>query len=78
MDGGHTTDALIDMTAGVDEAFEIFQLEEEGEKPPNFKERIKGLLHQGYAKKSMLGCHINPDPEEKEAPIDNGLIKGID
>ena len=78
MDGGFTTDALIDMTAGVDETFKIFDLSDETAKPPNFKERIKGVLQQGYARKSMLGCSITPDESEKEAPLTNGLIKGID
>lgn len=78
MDGGVTSDALTDMTAGVDEAFAIFQPDEEAVKPPNFKERIKGILQQGYARKSMLGCSITADPSEKEAHLPNGLVKGID
>jgi hypothetical protein len=78
MEGGFTTDALVDMTAGVDEAFEIFQLDDEKAKPPGFKERIKGILYQGYLKKSMLGTSINGDGPGKEGHVDNGLITGID
>ena len=78
MDMGHTTDALIDMTAGVDEAFEIFRLDQTTVKPPAFKERIKGLLHQGYARKSMLGSSITGDPSKREARLENGLVRGKD
>jgi hypothetical protein len=55
MEGGFTTDALIDMTGGIEEAFE---LNNASTKTPEFKEQIKRVLWQAYLRKSMLGCSI--------------------
>ncbi len=55
MEGGFTTDALIDMTGGIEEAFE---LENPSTATKDFKEQIKRVLWQAYLRKSMLGCSI--------------------
>ena len=78
MGGGFPNEALINMTAGVDEEFDIYIPGDKTVKPPNFKEKLKGLMQQAYTRKSMLGCGITPDPSENEAPLDNGLLQGID
>jgi hypothetical protein len=55
MEGGFTTDALIDMTGGIEEAFE---LNNPSTTTKDFKEQIKRVLWQAYLRKSMLGCSI--------------------
>jgi len=55
MEGGFTTDALIDMTGGIEEAFE---LNNPSIANKDFKEQIKHVLWQAYLRKSMLGCSI--------------------
>ncbi len=55
MEGGFTTDALIDMTGGIEEAFE---LNNPSAATKDFKEQIKRVLWQAYLRKSMLGCSI--------------------
>lgn len=55
MEGGFTTDALIDMTGGIEEAFE---LNNPSTGTKDFKEQIKRVLWQAYLRKSMIGCSI--------------------
>jgi hypothetical protein len=55
MEGGFTTDALIDMTGGIEEAF---ALNESATATQDFKDQIKRVLWQAYLRKSMLGCSI--------------------
>lgn len=54
MEGGFTTDALIDMTGGIEEAFEL----NVASPTKDFKDQIKRVLWQAYLRKSMLGCSI--------------------
>ena len=74
MEGGFTTDALIDMTGGIEEAFEI----NSPSATKDFKEQIRRVLWQAYLRKSMLGCSITADPRITEAKLPNGLVKGWD
>ena len=55
MEGGFTTDALIDMTGGIEEAFE---LNNSSTVTDEFKQQIKRVLWQAYLRKSMIGCSI--------------------
>lgn len=55
MEGGFTTDALIDMTGGIEEAFELNATSAAN---ADFKDQIKRVLWQAYLRKSMLGCSI--------------------
>ena len=55
MEGGFTTDALIDMTGGIEEAFELNSASATSK---DFREQIKRVLWQAYLRKSMLGCSI--------------------
>ncbi|CAF3407564.1 unnamed protein product [Rotaria socialis] len=73
MEGGFTTDALIDMTGGIEEAFELNNASTAN---AEFKERVKRVLWQAYLRKSMLGCSITADPNVTEARLSNGLVKG--
>lgn len=92
MEGGFTTDALIDMTGGIEEAFE---LNSAATATKEFKEQIKRVLWQAYLRESMLGCSITvglilfskenlfseildeqADPKVTEARLANGLVKG--
>jgi len=74
MEGGFTTDALIDMTGGIEEAFELNSTATAGSK--EFQEQIKTVLRQAYYRQSMIGCSITADPKITEARLDNGLVKG--
>lgn len=74
MEGGFTTDALIDMTGGIEEAFDINSPSTANK---DFKEQIKRVLWQAYLRKSMLGCSITADPKITEAKLSNGLVKGL-
>lgn len=55
MEGGFTTDALIDMTGGIEEAFELNNAVATN---TDYREQIKRVLWQAYQRKSMLGCSI--------------------
>jgi hypothetical protein len=55
MEGGFTTDALIDMTGGIEEAFE---LNISSAATQEFREQIRRVLWQAFLRKSMLGCSI--------------------
>ncbi|CAF4020095.1 unnamed protein product [Rotaria sp. Silwood1] len=76
LDGGHMNEALIDMTAGLDETFKLSKLDAKNDKQPNYKETIKRIMYQAYAKNSMLGCSINADPLKPEESLSSGLIAG--
>ena len=56
MEGGFTTDALIDMTGGIEEAFELNNAATAGSK--DFQDQIKAVLLQAYYRQSMIGCSI--------------------
>lgn len=56
MEGGFTTDALIDMTGGIEEAFELNNAATAGSK--DFQDQIKTVLFQAYYRQSMIGCSI--------------------
>lgn len=73
MEGGFTTDALIDMTGGIEEAFELNSTSTIN---ADFKDQIKRVVWQAYLRKSMLGCSITADPRITEARLPNGLVKG--
>ncbi|CAF3728593.1 unnamed protein product [Adineta steineri] len=67
-DAGQTTDALIDMTGGIEESFNT----------KDIKDKDQFWQTMGIALKhdAMVGCSITPDPTEREAKMTNGLIKG--
>lgn len=67
--GGTTCEAMVDMTGGVTEFFDI-QTEEA---PPN----LFSIVHKGFMRGSLIGCSIEAkDESEREDSLPNGLIKG--
>ena len=71
LDGGSTTDALIDMTGGIQESFEIKDKQTEAQKLEMWKVMVKSRQH-----KSLIGASIAPNPRIKEARMPNGLVMG--
>lgn len=71
LDGGNTSDALIDMTGGIQETFEIKDLKIEAQKIDIWNIFIKSRQH-----KSLIGCSIAPNPKIREARLANGLVMG--
>lgn len=49
---GQTTDALIDMSGGLEESFDLAKMER------SEKAQLWSILYQGYKKNSIMGCSI--------------------
>lgn len=64
--GGQTSEAMEDFTGGVTETFNMAKA------PPNFFK----LLTKAQDRQSLMCCSIEAKPNEIEAKLDNGLIKG--
>lgn len=70
LEAGLTTDALIDMSGGLKEDFNLKKLSD------SELEGLWQILYQGYHKNSIMGCSINADPNVREARMANGLVQG--
>lgn len=70
LEAGLTVDAIIDMSGGVREEFDLKKLED------SVQDRLWTILFQAYRKQSIMGCSINPDPNVREARQSNGLVRG--
>lgn len=70
LDAGQTYDALIDMSGGIQEQFDIKKLESDQ------RQNFWNILEKGFEKNSIMGCCIFPDPNVKEARMSNGLVRG--
>lgn len=68
LDAGQTTDALIDMTGGIEETFDLKELTD--------KHSFFDVIGKALSNDAMCGCSINADPNIKEAKLPNGLIRG--
>lgn len=64
--GGQTSEAMVDFTGGVNETFRLDKLSS------NFFK----LMLKAQARQSLMCCSINAKPNEIEAKLENGLIKG--
>lgn len=64
--GGTTSEALEDMTGGLTEFYDLNQ-------PP---ENVLQLIVRGFEMGSMFGCSLEADPNQWEARLPNGLVKG--
>ncbi|RUS84596.1 hypothetical protein EGW08_007623 [Elysia chlorotica] len=64
--GGQSSEALEDLTGGLAEAFDL-------QKAP---EDLFKIVQKGFARSSIMCCSIEAKPNEIEAKLDNGLIKG--
>ncbi|CAF0773042.1 unnamed protein product [Rotaria sordida] len=67
-DAGQTTDALIDMTGGIEESFNTKDIKD--------KDQFWQTIGTALKHDAMIGCSISPDPIEREAKMPNGLVKG--
>lgn len=70
LESGQTYDALIDMSGGIQESIELQNMTRKE------RNQLWSTLFTSFKRKSMIACSINPDPEIKEAHLENGLIKG--
>jgi calpain len=70
LEAGLTVDAIIDMSGGVREEFNLTNLDE------SIKKSLWTILFQAYRKQSIMGCSINADPNVREARQSNGLVRG--
>ncbi|VIO92639.1 Hypothetical thiol protease C06G4.2 in chromosome III, putative [Brugia malayi] len=64
--GGTTSEALEDFTGGLTEFFDLTQ-------PPK---HLMEMMMRGFEMGSLFGCSIEADPNEWEARMHNGLVKG--
>jgi len=64
--GGSTQEAMVDFTGGCSEMFQL-------DKPD--KDLFTVTL-KAYERCSLIGCSIEPDPNEYEARTDDGLVRG--
>ncbi len=71
LDGGSTTDALVDMTGGIQETFEIKDMRSSSQKEEIWQILIKSRQH-----KSLIGSSIAPNPRVREARLTSGLVMG--
>ncbi|KAI1714548.1 calpain family cysteine protease domain-containing protein [Ditylenchus destructor] len=65
--GGSTAEALEDFSGGLIEYFDLHEAP---------KEQLLALLVRGFQMGSLFGCSIDADPQETEARLDNGLVRG--
>lgn len=66
LDAGQTTDALIDMTGGIEETYDLKEV-------PN-KHAFFDVLGNALAHDAMMGCSINADPNIKEGMNKNTKV----
>ncbi len=71
LESGQTYDALIDMSAGIQESIDIQKMASS-----NQTDQLWTLLERSYQKNAIMCCSILPDPSIKEARLSNGLVKG--
>ncbi len=70
LDAGQTYDALIDMSGGIQEQFDLTEMRYSG------KEELWNTFKLSFEQDSILSCSINPDKYVREARLSNGLVKG--
>lgn len=64
--GGTTCEAMEDFTGGVSEIYDLTKA------PPN----LFNIMLKAYERGSLMGCSLEPDPNEVEARCNNGLVRG--
>ena len=67
LDAGQTTDALIDMTGGIEETYNLKEVN---------RQAFFDVLANALAHDAMMGCSINADSTIREARLANGLVRG--
>lgn len=71
LNGGWTSDALVDMTGGIQESMNIKSFTAYGQ-----TDQLWELIMKTRKFKSLIGASINPDPRIREARLPNGLVAG--
>lgn len=71
-EGGFTTDALVDMSGGVEEKFALRDISYSNIEMEN----LWSILLQARNKKSVICCNLEPDEEINDLTLPNGLVKG--
>ena len=71
LDGGTTTEALIDMSGGIEESFTIKSMQTSAQRDELWDIIVKSRKH-----KTMIGASIAPNPSLREARLSNGLVMG--
>jgi hypothetical protein len=67
--GGTTCEAMVDLTGGITEFFDI----QTAEAPPN----LYAIMKKAFERGSLIGCSIEAqDESQRENELPNGLIKG--
>jgi calpain, invertebrate len=70
MEGGQTNDALIDMSGGIQENYDLKKIDSKT------RRELWDVLKKGFDFHSIMGCSIIPDANTREARMANGLVKG--
>lgn len=70
MEGGFTSDALIDMSGGIEESFTLDKRASQKNKDDLWK-----ILRKSRELKSMNAAYLEPDPYVTEEKLPNGLVK---
>jgi calpain, invertebrate len=73
LEGGFTTDALVDMSGGVEEKFNLKEIKY---KQKNEIDSLWLILTQAKKKKSVICCNLEPDELVADFKMSNGLVKG--
>ncbi len=72
LEGGYTSDALIDMCGGLEENFFLDSRDSQKE-----RDSLWNILCKSRQLKSMNAAYIEPDPYIYEAKLPNGLVRVI-
>ena len=70
LEGGYTSDAVVDLTGGIEETFLLDPKNVEQNKTDLWK-----IICKSRAKKSMEAVYIEPNPHVYEERLPNGLIR---
>ena len=72
MIGGFTSDALIDLSGGIEENFELNNSDDS-----NKRNNLWDIICKSRKHNSMNAAYIDPDPNVIEQKLPNGLVKVI-
>ena len=64
--GGTTCEAMEDFTGGVSEMYDL----------SNPADDLFNIMLKGFQRGSLMGCSMDPDPNEVEARCETGLVRG--
>ena len=70
LEGGFTSDALIDLSGGIEENFELNNSD-----GPDKRNQLWMIICKSRKHNSMNAAYIDPDPLVFEQKLSNGLVK---